>query len=235
MFSFDLFPHEDNIINERGENMFTEEEKEALYKIIYKRRDVRTFRSDPIPEETIMKILDAGHHGPSVGFMQPWNFILIKTEEVKSRLAWAADKERKALAIHYEGEQQNHFLSLKIEGIKQAPVTVCITCDPTRGGSHVLGRNSIPETDMLSVACAIENMWLASCAEGLAMGWVSFYKKNDVRDILGIPPHIEPVALLSIGYTDHYPEQPILETANWEKRRSLQDLIFSEAWGHTSS
>jgi 5,6-dimethylbenzimidazole synthase len=218
-----------------GQGMFTEQEKEALYKIIYTRRDVRTFLSDPIPEETIMRLLNAAHHGPSVGFMQPWNFILISTDKVKDRLAWAADKERRALAIHYEETRQDEFLNLKIEGIKQAPLTICVTCDPTRGGSHVLGRNSIPETDIMSVACAIQNMWLASCAEGLAMGWVSFYKKNDVRDILGIPPHIEPVALVSIGYTDHYPETPILETAHWEKRRSLNDLIFSETWGNSKS
>lgn len=213
--------------------MFTEEEKEGLYKSIYTRRDVRTFLSDPIPEETIMKLLNAAHHGPSVGFMQPWNFIIISTDKVKERLAWAADKERRALAIHYEDTRQDEFLNLKIEGIKQAPITICVTCDPTRGGSHVLGRNSIPETDIMSVACAIQNMWLAACAEGLAMGWVSFYKKNDVRDILGIPPHIDPVALLSIGFTENYPEKPILETANWEKRRSLNNLIFSETWGHS--
>lgn len=157
--------------------MFTEQEKEALYKCIYMRRDVRTFLPDPVSEETIMKLLDAAHHGPSVGFMQPWNFILVSTDQVKERLAWAADKERRALAIHYEETRQDEFLSLKIEGIKQAPYTICVTCDPTRGGSHVLGRNSIPETDIMSVACAIQNMWLAACAEGLAMGWVSFYKK----------------------------------------------------------
>lgn len=215
--------------------MFTEEEKEGLYKSIYTRRDVRTFLSDPIPEETIMKLLNAAHHGPSVGFMQPWNFIIISSDKVKERLAWAADKERRALAIHYEDTRQDEFLNLKIEGIKQAPITICVTCDPTRGGSHVLGRNSIPETDIMSVACAIQNMWLAACAEGLAMGWVSFYKKNDVRDILGIPPHIDPVALLSIGFTENYPEKPILETANWEKRRSLTNLIFSETWGNANS
>jgi 5,6-dimethylbenzimidazole synthase len=218
-----------------GERMFTEEEKEGLYKSIYTRRDVRTFLSDPIPEETIMKLLNAAHHGPSVGFMQPWNFIMVSTDKVKERLAWAADKERRALAIHYEDTRQDEFLNLKIEGIKQAPITICVTCDPTRGGSHVLGRNSIPETDIMSVACAIQNMWLAACAEGLAMGWVSFYKKNDVRDILGIPPHIDPVALLSIGFTENYPEKPILETANWEKRRSLNNLIFSETWGNSKS
>ncbi|ALS21470.1 MULTISPECIES: 5,6-dimethylbenzimidazole synthase [Paenibacillus] len=211
--------------------MFTEFEKEALYKIIYTRRDIRTFLSDPVPDEIIMRLLDAAHHGPSVGFMQPWNFIVVTSKEVKERLAWAADKERRALAIHYEENRQDHFLSLKIEGIKEAPVTICITCDPTRGGSHVLGRNSIPETDIMSTACAIQNMWLAACAEGLAMGWVSFYKKNDVRDILNIPPHIDPIALISIGYTDQYPSMPILESANWEKRKSLKDLIYHETWG----
>lgn len=206
-------------------------EKDAVYNVIYRRRDIRSFLPNPIPEDAVERILQAAHHAPSVGFMQPWNFIMVTSAPVKEKLAWAAEKERKALSIHYEDERSAKFLELKIEGIKQAPLTICVTCDPTRGGSHVLGRNSIPETDILSTACAIENMWLASCAEGLAMGWVSFYKKNDVRDILHIPPHIDPVALLSIGYTEDYPKQPILETANWEKRRCLADLIFHETWG----
>ncbi|MFE4043638.1 MULTISPECIES: 5,6-dimethylbenzimidazole synthase [unclassified Priestia] len=211
-------------------NSFTNDEKQAVYKAIYGRRDVRTFLSDEIPNETVYNILQAAHSGPSVGFMQPWNFILVSDTEVKNKLAWAADKERRALAIHYEDEKKEDFLELKIQGLKEAPLTICVTCDPTRGGSHVLGRNSIPETDMMSTACAIQNMWLASYAEGLAMGWVSFYKKNDVRDILHIPPHIDPVALMSIGYTDKYPEKPILEQANWEKRRDLDKLIYHNVW-----
>ena len=210
--------------------MFSNEEKASIYKVIEKRRDIRSFLSTPIQEEKIERILQAAHHAPSVGFMQPWNFILITSDDVKERLAWAADKERRALAIHYEGEKETKFLGLKIEGLKEAPLTICVTCDPTRGGSHVLGRNSIPETDMLSTACAIQNMWLAACAEGLALGWVSFYKKNDVRDILDIPPHIDPIALLSIGYTDDYPEKPILEQANWRKRETLERLIFKDKW-----
>jgi 5,6-dimethylbenzimidazole synthase len=214
--------------------LFSEEEKKAIYKAIYTRRDIRTFLSQDVPFEKIEKLLNAAHHGPSVGFMQPWNFILVTSNKIKEKLAWAADKERRALSIHYEEEKGTKFLSLKVEGIKQAPITICVTCDPTRGGSHVLGRNSIPETDILSTACAIENMWLAACAEGLALGWVSFYKKNDIRDILDIPPHIDPVALLSIGYTEDYPEQPILEKANWEKRRNLDHLVFKEKWDHHS-
>jgi 5,6-dimethylbenzimidazole synthase len=212
--------------------MFNEQEKKALYDVIYKRRDVRTFLSKSIPSDVLQRVLEAGHHAPSVGFMQPWNFVLVKDGELKKKLAWAAEKERKALSIHYEGEKANQFLELKVEGIKEAPVTICVTCDPTRGGSHVLGRNSLPETDILSTACAIQNMWLASCAEGLALGWVSFYKKNDVRDILSIPPHVDPVALLSIGYTEDYPSSPILEEAKWEKRRELDGLIFEDTWGN---
>lgn len=212
--------------------MFNEQEKKALYDVIYKRRDVRTFLSKSIPSDVLQRVLEAGHHAPSVGFMQPWNFILVKDGDLKKKLAWAAEKERKALSIHYEEEKANQFLELKVEGIKEAPVTICVTCDPTRGGSHVLGRNSIPETDILSTACAIQNMWLASCAEGLALGWVSFYKKNDVRDILSIPPHVDPVALLSIGYTEDYPSSPILEEAKWEKRRELDGLIFEDTWGN---
>lgn len=212
--------------------MLTNEEKEAVYKAIFNRRDVRTFLPDEVPEEKLHTILQAAHHAPSVGFMQPWNFVIVSSDEVKERLAWAAEKERRALAIHYEedGGKETKFLGLKIEGLKEAPITICVTVDPTRGGSHVLGRNSIPETDALSTACAIQNMWLAAYAEGLAMGWVSFYKKNDVRDILNIPPHVDPIALLSIGYTENYPQQPILETEKWEKRRELENLIFHNEW-----
>lgn len=213
-----------------GVIMFTKEEMDAVYKAIYTRRDVRSFLPNPVPQESIDKIVQAGHNAPSVGFMQPWNFIMITSKDVKEQLAWAADKERRALAIHYEGEKESKFLSLKVEGLKEAPITICVTCDPTRGGSHVLGRNSIPETDVLSTACAIQNMWLAATAEGLALGWVSFYKKADIRDILEIPPHIDPIALLSIGYTDKYPDKPLLELADWEKRRPLGDLIFQNKW-----
>ncbi|WP_301171419.1 5,6-dimethylbenzimidazole synthase [Brevibacillus nitrificans] len=214
----------------------TEEEKIGLYKAISNRRDIRSFRSDPIESEKLNMILSAAHHAPSVGFMQPWNFILVTTDSLKRELADSADKERRALAIHYEGTgRESAFLELKIQGIKEAPITICVTCDPTRGGDHVLGRNSIPETDIMSVSCAIQNMWLAAYAEGLAMGWVSFYKKSDVRRILDIPPHIDPVALLSIGYTDHYPDRPLLEIHQWEKRQELQKLIFREGWGESSS
>ncbi|MGC4377174.1 5,6-dimethylbenzimidazole synthase [Fictibacillus sp. Mic-4] len=209
----------------------TEEERNGVYKAIFNRRDIRSFLTRPIPDEKLRNVLEAAHHAPSVGFMQPWNFILVKKEEMKKKLAKAVEKERRALSIHYEGtDREMKFLDLKIAGILEAPVTICVTCNPFSGGDHVLGRNSIPETDLMSVSCAIQNMWLAAYAEGLAMGWVSFYKKSDVRSILDIPYHIDPVALISIGYTDHYPERPLLEIHNWEKRRQLDRLIFENKW-----
>lgn len=212
----------------------TDEEKAGLYKAIQNRRDIRSFLPDPIPPEKLEMILGAAHHAPSVGFMQPWNFIVVQDDSIKQQLAACADKERRALAIHYEGtDRESSFLELKIQGIKEAPVTICVTCDPTRGGDHVLGRNSIPETDIMSVSCAIQNMWLAAYAEGLAMGWVSFYKKSDVRRILEIPAHIDPIALLSVGYTDYYPDRPLLELHQWEKRQDLQQLIYRNRWGNS--
>ncbi|WP_248931111.1 5,6-dimethylbenzimidazole synthase [Paenibacillus hamazuiensis] len=210
---------------------FTAAEKAAVYKAIEQRRDIRSFRPDPLPEELLLRLLQAAHHAPSVGFMQPWNFIVVKSQETKERLRQAADKERRALLLHYEGEQAQKFARLKIEALTEAPITLCVTLDPTRGGLHVLGRNSIPETDLASVSCAIQNLWLAARAEGLAVGWVSFYKKQDIRHILDIPPHIDPVALLSVGYTDEFPEKPLLETANWRKRLDLKELIYAERWG----
>jgi len=214
---------------------FTHEQRLAVYEAIHNRRDIRSFSNTPLDEEAVKRILFAGHHAPSVGFMQPWDFILVRSDERKERLAQAADKERQALAIHFAAEgRDSHFLSLKVEGLREAPLTVCITCDPTRGGDHVLGRNSIPETDILSVACAIQNMWLAAYAEGIAMGWVSFYKKADVRRILEIPPHVEPVALLSFGYTDDYPSRPLLEVSGWRKREQFGPLVHDETFAGKS-
>ncbi|USK61616.1 5,6-dimethylbenzimidazole synthase [Peribacillus asahii] len=216
-------------------NKLSEAEKSGVYKAIFNRRDIRTFLQTPIPDEALYKLLEAAHSGPSVGFMQPWNFIIIKDDETKKKLAAIVEKERRALAIHYEGtDRELTFLDLKIAGILEAPVTICVTCNPFSAGDHVLGRNSIPETDLMSTSCAIQNMWLAAYAEGLAMGWVSFYKKADVRTILGIPYHVDPVALLSVGYTENYPDRPLLEIYNWEKRQQLDGMIFEGEWGGRS-
>lgn len=211
--------------------MLTTEEQRGVYKAIFNRRDIRSFLNTPIPDEKLYRILEAAHSAPSVGFMQPWNFIVIRDDEIKQALAKAVEKERRALAIHYEGtDRELTFLDLKIAGILEAPITICVTCNPFSAGDHVLGRNSIPETDLMSTSCAIQNMWLAAYAEGLAMGWVSFYKKADIRTILNIPYHIDPIALISVGYTDYYPDRPLLEIHKWEKRQQLEKLIFKDRW-----
>ncbi|MCY0876080.1 MAG: nicotinate-nucleotide--dimethylbenzimidazole phosphoribosyltransferase [Firmicutes bacterium] len=213
---------------------FTADERDAVYKAIYLRRDIRSFKSDPLPEDAIRRILQAGHHGPSVGFMQPWNFILIRDDARKLALRAVVERERQAAAIHFEDERQSRYLALKVEGLREAPITICVTSDPTRGGKHVLGRNSIPETDLFSVSCAIENMWLAARAENIALGWVSIYKKGDIRALLSIPHHVEPVGLLSLGYTEQWPQRPLLQTAGWRDRLPFTEVLYYEDWGVTS-
>jgi len=141
-------------------NSFTNDEKQAVYKAIYGRRDVRTFLSDEIPNETVYNILQAAHSGPSVGFMQPWNFILVSDTEVKNKLAWAADKERRALAIHYEGEKKEDFLELKIQGLKEAPLTICVTCDPTRGWL-ACSRKKLNSRNRYDVNCVCDSKYVA--------------------------------------------------------------------------
>lgn len=219
----------DTIQRHRGED-FTEAERTGVYNAIYKRRDIRSFRSDPVPDDLLWRILDAAHHAPSVGYMQPWNFVVIRSAETKAKLGALADREVQALGLYYDGDRGALYRRLKVEGLREAPVTVCVTNDPSRGGPHVLGRNSIPETDAYSVACAVQNLWLAARAEGLGVGWVSFYRKPDVRAVLGLPAHIDPVALLCIGYTDWFTDQPLLEVAGWNQRGDLTKLVFSERW-----
>jgi nicotinate-nucleotide--dimethylbenzimidazole phosphoribosyltransferase len=210
---------------------FDGQQKQGVYQAIYSRRDIRSFLNHPIEDEKLSRILDAAHHAPSVGFIQPWNFIVVRSDEKKQQLHNVVAKEVQVAGSYFEEERSLLYPKLKLQGILDAPVTICFTCDSTKDGEHVLGRNTIPETDAYSVACAIQNLWLAARAEGLGVGWVSFYKKQDVRKILNIPPHVEPVGLLSVGYTEEFQEQPILETVGWRKRIPLKELIFNDTWG----
>ena len=152
---------------------FTVADRDALYKIILGRRDIRSFKNVPIPDETLARIMQAAHQGPSVGFMQPWDFVMIKSIEVREKVKALFERERESAAVFYDEPQRSHYLSLKLEGILESPVNICVTCDPLRGGV-VLGRNSIPETDVYSTCCAIQNLWLAARSEGVGVGWVRF-------------------------------------------------------------
>jgi 5,6-dimethylbenzimidazole synthase len=213
---------------------FSEDQRSTVYEAIFGRRDIRRFRPDQLPDEILGRLLDAAHHGPPVGFMQPWNFIVVHNPEVKSQVKALFERERLAAACFYDEPQRSKYLSLKLEGIMEAPVNLCVTCDPTRGGV-VLGRNSQPETDVYSTCCAIQNLWIAARAEGIGVGWVSILKLPQLREILAIPPHVLPVAYLCIGYPESFPEEPMLQTERWRERLPLEQLVYSDRWGQQTS
>jgi 5,6-dimethylbenzimidazole synthase len=211
---------------------FTEAEKRGLYKAIYERRDVRDrFLPAPIPDDVLHKLLDAAHHAGSVGFMQPWSFIVIRSPEVKERVKAIFDRANVTAAEVFEGKRRQMYSRMKLEGICDAPLNVCVTCDPTRNGPHVLGRNTIRETDVYSTCCAIQNLWLAARAEGVGVGWVSIFDPAELRALLRIPPHIVLVSYLCLGYVSEFLPRPQLETVGWLPRFPIDKLIYDDYWG----
>ncbi|MEM3143240.1 MAG: 5,6-dimethylbenzimidazole synthase [Candidatus Nitrosotenuis sp.] len=211
---------------------FSNQEKSGLYKAIYTRRDVRAhFNSKPISAEALARILNAAHHAPSVGFSQPWNFILIRDVQTKSKIKDSFEIERDRSSKQVDGEKKSKYLSLKLEGILESDVNICITYDPSRFGPFVIGRSSIPETGIYSVCCAVQNLWLAARSEEIGVGWVSILSNNSLREILGLPEHIVPVAYLCLGHVSEFAEKPDLETAKWLPRLELKDVVYFEKWG----
>lgn len=202
-----------------------------IYPLIFSRRDVRRFLPDPIPKEIVERLLSAAHHAPSVGFMQPWNFILIRDPQIKAQVKGMFLKENARAARHYRGRRRRLYDRLKLEGIEESPLNLCVTCDPERFGPHVLGRNSIRRTDLFSTCCAIQNLWLAARAEGIGVGWVSILRNDRLKRILKIPAGIIPVAYLCLGFPVEFLPQPELEAVGWAPRLPLSDLIFQERWG----
>jgi 5,6-dimethylbenzimidazole synthase len=214
---------------------FTEANKEGLYEAIYKRRDIRQFKADPIPPETIKNILNAAHHAGSVGFMQPWNFIVIDDPEIKNNIYKNFELSNEEASQNYSGARGKLYSSLKLEGIKEAPINICITCDRERTGPHVLGKNSAPDMDIFSSCCAVQNLWLAARAEGLGVGWVSILSIEQLKLDLGIPSHIVPIAYLCVGYTDQFSNIPLLEKVGWANRLPLEKIIYANQWDMPSN
>lgn len=214
---------------------FSHADKSGLYKAIYERRDVRRdFLPDPVPEEILKQLLDAAHHAGSVGFMQPWSFIVIRDVQVKTSVKALFEQANQAAAQVFEGTKRELYSGLKLEGILEAPLNICVTCDPDRNGPHVLGRHSIRETDVYSTCCAIQNLWLAARAEGVGVGWVSIFDPAELRATLGIPANVIPVAYLCLGYVRQFLARPELESAGWLPRLPLEDLTFYDHWGQKS-
>ena len=210
---------------------FTESEKSGLYKAIYSRRDVRSrFISEPIEDEKLSRILRAAHHAPSVGFSQPWNFVLIKDSGTKKRVKESFEEERDRSAQLVEEPKRSRYLSFKLEGILESPINLCVTYDPSKFGPFVIGRSSIPEAGLYSVCCAIQNLWLAARAEGIGVGWVSILSNDTLREALNLPGHVVPVAYLCLGYVDGFADRPDLETAGWLPRLGLEDVVYFERW-----
>jgi len=210
---------------------FSNEEKNGLYKAIFSRRDVRShFTSEPIDDEILTRILNAAHHAPSVGFSQPWNFILIKDIRTKKKIKESFENERNRSANLVEEPRKSKYLSFKLEGIIDSPVNLCITYDPTKFGPFVIGRTSMPETGIYSVCCAVQNLWLAARTEGVGVGWVSILSNEVLKDVLELPEHILPIAYLCLGYVKRFESKPDLETAGWLPRLDLKDVVFYERW-----
>src|SRR6478735_9180116 len=212
---------------------FNDSEKEVFYDVIFSRRDVRKkFIDKTIDDKTIFKILNAAHHAPSVGFSQPWNFILIKDKDTRNKIKNSFQKER-LKSIDYlkdDKEKQEKYLNLKLEGIMESNLNICVTYDHNRFGPFVIGRITIKEAGIYSVCCAFQNLWLAARVEDIGVGWVSIINNSDLTEILNLPCNIKPIAYLCLGYVDKFNEMPDLEESKWLKRLDLQDVVFFEKW-----
>ena len=209
----------------------SERDRDALYRVIFSRRDVRTgFLATPIPNDVLNRILKAAHHAPSVGFMQPWDFIVVNDSKkklaIKSGFIAANEQSSKLFSL----EKQNQYNSLKLEGITEAPLGICVTCDRSRNGPVVLGRTIKPEMDLYSAVCAVQNMWLAARAENLGLGWVSIIHDSVLKDTLNIPEHIDIIGYLCIGYVEEFNSMPDLEASGWLERMDINEVIHHNTW-----
>jgi 5,6-dimethylbenzimidazole synthase len=202
---------------------FTEEEIAAIYRVVALRRDMRHFLPDPLDEALVERLLAAAHLAPSVGFMQPWRFIRVRSPEVRQQIHALVDAERRQTA-NALGEREDEFMRLKVEGIRECAevLVVALTHDRER---HIFGRRTMPEMDLASVACAIQNLWLVARAEGVGMGWVSLFDPEQLAQLLKLPAGSRPIAVLCLGHVPEFYRKPMLEEANWAQRMDLSTLV----------
>ena len=212
-------------------NSFSELEREAIYKAIYSRRDVRTgFIKKAVPEDVLNRVLNAAHHAPSVGFSQPWNFIVIDDRQIKKKMKQAFLEAQQEELQAVDLERQELYKSLKLEGIEEAELNICVTCDRSTRRDNILGQSAQSNMDLFSTVCAVQNLWLSARAEGLGLGWVSIVQEQDVKDILSLPPHVDVVAYLCLGYVDEFYQEPELEIKGWQERKDLATVIKRNSW-----
>ena len=205
--------------------------QQALYTTLFTRRDVRSqFLPDAIPDEVLARLLTAAHYAPSVGFMQPWNFILVRDPATRQSLHSAFMDAHLEAATMFPDEQRDKYQRLKLAGILDAPLSLCITCDRERAGKVVLGRTHMPEMDLYSTVCAVQNLWLAARAEGIGMGWVSLFDPEQLRKLLHMPANAKPIAILCLGHVNAFYPKPMLELEGWASRQPLADMLYEDSW-----
>ncbi|MFV2020018.1 5,6-dimethylbenzimidazole synthase [Micromonospora sp. LOL_023] len=202
-----------------------------LYDVIHRRRDVRAeFTGAPLPDEVLHRVLAAAHAAPSVGLTQPWDFVLVRDRARRDAFHAHVRQERETFAATLDPSAAARFAHIKIDGVREATLSIVVTYDPQRGSPAVLGRHAIADAGLYSVCLAIQNLWLAATAEGLGVGWVSFYREPFVRDLLGIPVGIRPVAWLCVGPVSGLAAEPDLERHGWRRRRPLTDAVHHDHW-----
>ncbi|MCK6374209.1 MAG: 5,6-dimethylbenzimidazole synthase [Zoogloea sp.] len=207
---------------------FTEPEIAGVYRAIAERRDMRHFRPDPVDPALLKRLLWAAHHAPSVGYMQPWRFIRITDRTLRERMHELVEVERRATAKAL-GEREDDFMRLKVEGLLEAGEVIVVALADGRE-KHVFGRRTLPEMDLASVACAIQNMWLAARAEGIGLGWVSIFDPLELAALLGMPEGARPVAILCIGHVEQFYPRPMLEMEHWAERMPIETVLAENVW-----
>jgi len=211
-----------------NQNRYSDADCAAVYRAIYERRDMRHFLSNPIDPEILNRLLDAAHHAPSVGFMQPWRFVRISSPDLRKAIHSLVEQER-ILTAKALNEREDEFMKLKVEGIMECPIVlVAALCE--RRDQYIFGRRTLPEMDLASLACAIQNMWLAARAEGLGLGWVSMFEPEALKNLLNMPEDSQPLAILCLGHVDKFYNKPMLEQEQWEDRKNLKTLLFENTW-----
>ena len=210
-------------------DQFPEEQVRAFGELLRLRRDIRHFRPDPVPEALLQRLLEAAHVAPSVGLSQPWRFVRVEDGEVRQRIRSSFLACREAEASRFEGERREQYLALKLEGIVEAPLNLCV-CADLRPRGPILGTTSWPEALRWSVCCAVQNLWLMARAEGVGVGWVSIAEPQVLRDSLELPYGVEPMAYLCVGYPHEWMDRPLLASLGWEQRLPLEALVHQDAW-----
>jgi len=208
-------------------NSYTEAERAAIYRVIYERRDMRHFLPDAIDSELLMRLLQAAHHAPSVGFMQPWRFIRITQPELRIAIHALVEQERIATA-NALNEREDEFMKLKVEGILECgEVLIAALCDKRE--HYIFGRRTLPEMDIASLSCAIQNMWLAARAEGIGLGWVSMFEPEALKTLLNMPKTVS-TGRVVLRHVKQFYDKPMLEQQHWAERQDLNSLLFENSW-----